>query len=296
MMDYTLVQSDAALRSLIQRWNSEQVSSIAMDFEGEYNLHIYGEHLCLIQINDGSHYYLIDPFRVSKESIKELLESQYIEKIMFDCTSDAALVRKQYGITLTHVFDLRIAAQLLGFNGNLTKLMEAYLGIPSTTGKKGNQTANWLIRPLKQKLISYALSDVEHLFELKDALIRALEKQNLTERNRELQASAALPKGPDRPGWEKLPGYRYLSPEQRVYLRWFFEARDMLARKLNKPAFQVLDKRVLVSLAKNPPQSVEEFRVQAPHRSNDIERDLVALLMVARDGAVSELAESTRKS
>src|SRR5690554_6208183 len=160
MMDYTLVQSDAALRSLIQRWNSEQVSSIAMDFEGEYNLHIYGEHLCLIQINDGSHYYLIDPFRVSKESIKELLESQYIEKIMFDCTSDAALVRKQYGITLTHVFDLRIAAQLLGFNGNLTKLMEAYLGIPSTTGKKGNQTANWLIRPLKQKLISYALSDV----------------------------------------------------------------------------------------------------------------------------------------
>ncbi len=295
-MDYTLVQSDAALRSLIQRWNSEQVSSIAMDFEGEYNLHIYGEHLCLIQINDGSHYYLIDPFRVSKESIKELLESQYIEKIMFDCTSDAALVRKQYGITLTHVFDLRIAAQLLGFNGNLTKLMEAYLGIPSTTGKKGNQTANWLIRPLKQKLISYALSDVEHLFELKDALIRALEKQNLTERNRELQASAALPKGPDRPGWEKLPGYRYLSPEQRVYLRWFFEARDMLARKLNKPAFQVLDKRVLVSLAKNPPQSVEEFRVQAPHRSNDIERDLVALLMVARDGAVSELAESTRKS
>ncbi len=295
MIDYTLVESDSALLSLIQRWRSTQVNSIAMDFEGEYNLHIYGEHLCLIQINDGTHYYLIDPFLVSEKGIRELLESQDIEKIMFDCASDAALVRKQYGITLTKVFDLRVAAQLLDFNGNLTKLMERYLEIPSTTGKKGNQTANWLTRPLKPKLISYALSDVEHLFSLKHVLEEELEKQHLTQRNRELQSSAALPKGPDRPGWEKLPGYRYLSSEQKVYLRWFFEARDMLAKKLNKPAFQILDKRILVSLAKSPLKSENELGKMVSHRNENIERDLIALIMVARDGASSELESSIQQ-
>ena len=291
-MDYTLVESDATLLSLLERWRSMHVTSIGMDFEGEYNLHIYGEHLCLIQINDGSHYYLIDPFSVSVEAIRLLLESQDIEKIMFDCASDAALVRKQFGITLTKVFDLRVAAQLLDFNGNLTKLTERYLEIPPTTGKKGNQTANWLTRPLKPKLIAYALSDVEHLFSLKQVLEAELEKLQLTQRNRELQRSATLPKGPDRPGWEKLPGYRYLSSEQKVYLRWFFEARDMLAKKLNKPAFQVLDKRALVSLAKSPVKSEQELGKMLSHRNERIERDLIALIMVARDGAVSELETS----
>jgi ribonuclease D len=28
------------------------INTIAMDFEGEINLHIYGEHLCLIQVFD----------------------------------------------------------------------------------------------------------------------------------------------------------------------------------------------------------------------------------------------------
>jgi ribonuclease D len=292
LLTYTTLGTDTQVRSQIARWHEAHVKSVAVDFEGEFNLHIYGEHLCLIQVFDGSHFFLIDPLAVSSEVITEFLEDLYIEKVMFDCASDASLVRKQYGIALQPVYDVRLSAKLLDITGNLTCVIEQVLDIPAPTGKKGNQTANWLRRPLSSKLIAYALADVEHLLALKDALDVLLDNAGLQQKNRELQKQAAVPKHPDRPGWEKLPGYRYLSSDEKVYVRWFFEARDMLAKKLNRPAFQVLDKRILVSMAKQVPQDEGTFLRTISHRDRTIEQQLLALLTIARDAAEQEIASN----
>jgi ribonuclease D len=64
---YSWIDSDEALNKLLDNWENSGVASIAVDFEGEFNLHIYGEHLCLVQIYDGKDFYLIDPFSVSSE-------------------------------------------------------------------------------------------------------------------------------------------------------------------------------------------------------------------------------------
>jgi ribonuclease D len=290
VLSYTTLDTDAQVRSQIARWHEGNIRSIAVDFEGEFNLHIYGEHLCLIQIFDGFHFYLVDPFAVSPEVLTELLEDEHLKKVMFDCASDAALVRKQYGITLHPVYDVRLSAKLLDITGNLTRVIEQVLNIPAPTGKKGNQTANWLRRPLSSKLIAYALADVEHLLELREALDVKLAAAGLQKENQVIQKQAAVPKRPDRPGWEKLPGYKYLSSDEKVYVRWFFEGRDMLAKKLNKPAFQVLDKRILVSLAKNVPRDEKTFLRAISHRDRHIEQQLLALLTVARDAAAQEIA------
>ena len=37
------------------------------NFEEESNLHVYGEHLCLIQIFDGNSYYVIDAVKIEKQ-------------------------------------------------------------------------------------------------------------------------------------------------------------------------------------------------------------------------------------
>ena len=289
MFAYTMIDSHEKLDALLAQWRADGITSVAMDFEGEFNLHVYGEHLCLIQLFDNTAYYLVDPFKIDRDGLSRLLESKDIEKLMFDCASDAALVRKQYGITLQRVHDVRISAQLLGFNGNLTSLVSTYLGKEPATGKKGNQTANWLKRPIASKLIAYALSDVEHLFALREVLDKEIAVAGLSGKDSQMQKTAALPKGPDRPGYEKLSGWKYLSASERIYLKWFFEARDMLAKRLNLPAFRVLDKRVLVDIAKQVPQTPEDFRKVAHHADTRIAEDLLALLVVARDGALQEL-------
>lgn len=291
MFTYTYLNSNELLEQQIHVWHEKNIASLAVDFEGEFNLHIYGEHLCLIQIFDGNAYFLVDPFTISDELLKRLLEDPLLEKVMFDCASDAALVRKQYGITLAPVHDVRVSAQLLGFTGNLSALVARCLSLPAVTGKKGNQTANWLKRPLSEKLVEYALSDVEHLFTIRTILDKELKEAGLWEKAQEMQKTVALPKGRDKPGWEKLNGYRYLSQEQKIHLKWFFEARDMLARKLNKPAFQVLDKHALVAMAKQVPEDATAFRRIVRHKNRQIEDDLIALLMIARDSAIDELRQ-----
>ena len=84
MRMYTMIDSDAKLADLQSQWKEKGISIVAMDFEGEFNLHIYGEHLCLIQLFDGSAYALVDPFTISKDALKAFLEDGSLLKVMFD--------------------------------------------------------------------------------------------------------------------------------------------------------------------------------------------------------------------
>lgn len=45
-MEYTLLDSDRLIEDAVPGLNA--LERIAVDFECEFNLHIYGEHLCLI--------------------------------------------------------------------------------------------------------------------------------------------------------------------------------------------------------------------------------------------------------
>ena len=144
-MNYLSIDSDEQIIKLLEQWKINGTQQVAMDFEGEFNLHCYGEHLCLIQIFDGQNFYLIDPLsadelaseknaknlgkpfvpfansstrnNVTENGLRLLLESPQIEKIWFDCASDGELVWKKFGIRLTRVYDLFKLARVLGLVG-----------------------------------------------------------------------------------------------------------------------------------------------------------------------------------
>ena len=96
-MDYSFISKASDLCSLLERWNAEGISCVAMDFEEESNLHCYGEHVCIIQLYDKKDYYILDALALAKDpaglaAMKAFLEGP-IEKVMFACQSDAALAR-----------------------------------------------------------------------------------------------------------------------------------------------------------------------------------------------------------
>lgn len=139
--DFVLVDSDGAIFECVRIW--EKLSEIAVDIEGEFNLHVYGEHLCLIQIFDGLNYYIVDPKcpKVSKEGLLRFFQSK-VRKVWFDCQSDQSLIFKKYGFGINNVTDLRVMAQSLGKEGNLVSLEEEFLGIKPEVNKKKHQQAN----------------------------------------------------------------------------------------------------------------------------------------------------------
>ncbi|MGE4453838.1 MAG: 3'-5' exonuclease [Sphaerochaeta sp.] len=297
MLSYTIVDSDSAFAELLASWDDRNIHTLAMDFEGEFNLHIYGEHLCLIQLFDGYSYYLVDPFKISSEMLQRFLEDASREKVMFDCASDSALVRKQYGIIMEGVFDIRVLALALGYTGNLSGLIERYLPeIPKkpVSAKKKNQMTNWLKRPLKPEQIQYALSDVEHLFALKNLLQRDIAEQGeeLQMKVHEQMKGVGKSKGPDRPGWTKFSSWKYLSKDERVFLKHFFLARDTLARKYNVPAVRILEKPLLLQMAKNVPASDIDFHIYCGKCAPKKLAELVNILKQAKQDALTELGRA----
>ncbi len=292
MLTYTLIDTDSALHGLLDRWQQLDIHALAMDFEGEFNLHIYGEHLCLIQLFDGTSYYLVDPFKVTTESLKRLLSDKGLEKIMFDCASDSSLVRKQYDIQMEGVYDIRVLALALGYTGNLSGLVERYLpDVSKSTGlsKKKNQMTNWLLRPLKEDQIQYALSDVEHLFSLKQILGEEIAKRNLGEVVAKEMEMVGHSKGPDKPGWTKFSSWKYLSKEEKVFVKHFFIARDDLARKYNVPAVRILEKHLLLEMAKKVPNSDADFLIYCSKCSPRRLDELITAMKNAKAAALSEL-------
>ena len=288
MRKYEYITSDAGIAELIPVLEARD--RIAVDFEGEFNLHIYGEHLCLVQIFDGEDYHIIDPRSsgVSPKGLGMFFQSS-VQKIFFDAQSDASLVHKRYGMTIRNIYDIRIPAMLLGYAGNLLGLEELYLGIDNTGGKKKKQTSNWLVRPLGDEQIEYALSDVEHLMELKDILEREIQEKGLEKECEGRMKKALAVKMPVQP-WKKVGDWRHMSKEERVFLKHLFIARDSLAERFNVPAVRVMEKHMLLKLASDPPKSIESLeRVleKAPPRFRKL---LSSSLWTALSRAADELS------
>lgn len=258
-MEFSLISTPQQLEAVLSRWAEQGILCVAMDFEEESNLHVYGEHLCTIQLFDGNSYFIIDALALAKTAdglalIKAFLEGP-VEKIMFACQSDAALARKTLGIKLSNIFDVRVIAMALGFTGNLNGLIERQIGlsVENPSLKKKYQTANWMRRPIPAEQVEYALGDVRYLFQLKETLLAEMER-NLSAADKKKvlydMARCAEQKNPERPGWEKICNFKLLSGREKVYIKHFFIARDNLARKANVPAARILDKRLIVEMAK----------------------------------------------
>lgn len=297
MVDYSIIDNNIGLDELVAKWNEDGVASVAMDFEEESNLHCYGEYVCTMQLFDGSRYYLVDCLALARSqegraSLKAFLEGP-IEKVMFACQSDAALARKALGIQLANIYDIRLLAMALGMTGNLSSIEDKYIKtdvseVPSLESalhgsKKKFQTANWMRRPIPRDQILYALGDVAHLFELRAILEDEVSLTLPASKQKEIayeMKRCALPKNPERPGWEKICNYKLLGHRERVFIKHYFLARDSVARRRNVPASRVLTKQDIVGMAK-----AQDWHGFVPAGS----RELEAAFSKAHEDALKEL-------
>ncbi len=252
MKEYILIKSDQDLIEYRKHLDHNNIEIVSMDFEGEYNLHIYGETLCLIQIYDGNRYFVIDPFKISKDELKKTLEDRKIVKIFYDAASDSKLVYKQYGIKMQAVYDLKILVDLLDFEKKgLDAVISRLLGI-TILKKKQFQRYNWTLRPVDKDAMQYALSDVEHLFVLKVKLFEIIKQEGKAE---ELIFSIIKRTVDfDRktiPGILKSFNYKKLRSGEKNLLKKIFEIREEIAKELNVPPDRVMTKSQLFGAAKD---------------------------------------------
>ena len=178
MIPYDYIQTDSELASLIDTLRRADCRRIAIDVEGENNLHSYGIHVALIQLYDGSRGYAVDALAIGDRALlKALLEDVPWVLVWFDAANDLLSFQHALGIRPSPILDVAIAARMLGRTGGLQSMTASG---NSASAKDRFQKSNWLRRPLARALLDYAISDVAHLLALADELLAELERKGLT--------------------------------------------------------------------------------------------------------------------
>ena len=244
-MPYNLLQTDQALAAYVEELRAREVTRLAIDVEGENNLHAYGIHVCLIQLFDGSRGAIVDARAIRDRSLlRRLLEAAPWTLVWFDAANDLLAFQHSLDIRPSPLRDLAIAARLLGREGGL----HALTGQPGSAAAKDRfQKSNWLRRPLSRALLDYAISDVTHLLSLDDALHAELEAKGLLEQfaQRNRAAQDAQRSWDPFSNFVRIPGYHRLPPQRQRRARLLWYARELYGQRADLPPGNVASKQDL---------------------------------------------------
>jgi ribonuclease D len=193
---------------------------------------------------------LIDP--LAQINLNPLLDGlSGHELIMHGADYDLRLLQKHHEFITGAIFDTMLAARLLGLRQfSLSHLVEKYLEVKL---EKGPQKANWALRPLTERMASYARNDTRYLKPLSDKLKLELKQKDRLSWHQESCARLIVECTRERPldldsVW-RIKGSHVLGRAALTVLRDLWKWRESEAVAANKPPFFVLSHETLVEIA-----------------------------------------------
>ncbi len=252
------LQTSREVQDLAQKLSA--VVLVAADTEAA-GYHRYRDTVCLLQLSTRLETYVIDTIAVTDLSpLVPIFARAETEVVFHDADYDLRLLHRDFGISVSNLFDTKIAAQFLGEPAfGLGSLVEKYLGI---TLEKKHQRADWAQRPLPADMLHYAAEDTRHLPKLRDALREELVKRGrlhwaeeefaLTRQNRWQTAEDAEP-------FLRTKGARDLKPRELAALRELHAWRERAAEERDVATFRVLSNEALVEISRRMPKRIEDL-------------------------------------
>jgi len=236
------------------------VRDLAIDTEGA-SFHRYVDRIYLLQLSTQDLSAIIDPLQAGDlPGLGKLLEDRAVEVVFHDADYDLRLLRQDYGWRVTHIFDTRIAAQLLGIPAfGLAALLERYFGVKLD---KQHQRADWSMRPLTPGMLDYAAQDTRYLLELRDRLRSELEvKGRMGWAEEEFIRLESVEFAPDDSSMSflRLKGARDLKRRELAVLRELVPWREERAAALDRSTFRVIGNEALLEIARVQPKTKAEL-------------------------------------
>ena len=183
------------LRDLVARLADEEYYGFDTEFHTERT---YVPDLALIQIAWGDRVALVDPLAVDPAPLAEVFGGPGTA-VAHASSQDLDVLIAACGAVPSAVFDTQIVAGFLGMSTpSLARLTDQMLGISLP---KADRLSDWLERPMSERQIAYAASDVAHLLELRAVLTERLERAGPSGVGaRRVRAGAGRPYARPRPG------------------------------------------------------------------------------------------------
>ncbi len=230
-----------------------QEEFLAVDTEFERTNTFYAR-IGLLQIADSKSCYLVDPLTIDDwEAFRQLLNTPTCTLVMHSCSEDLNLLLTFLGCLPVSLFDTQLAASFLGlgFSISYQGMVEQLVGIEVA---KDETRSDWIRRPLSEKQIQYAATDVRYLLQIRKLLSDQIAAKGMTdwlEADCAAQLSVAR-LAEDESQWQSyyagLSNAWKLDSEALQALQQLCVWREETARQRNKPRSWIVKDNDLLSL------------------------------------------------
>ncbi len=249
------IEHDKDLKQLVKRLRNEPL--LAIDTESN-SMYAYRERVCLVQLSTPKQDYIIDPLRIADMSpLGTLLADPKIEKIFHAAEYDLICLKRDFGFTMTNMFDTMIAARICGIKAlGLNRLLMEYCGV---NADKSHQRDDWGQRPLSDEGLLYAQMDTHYLPELRGKLLALLDNcgrmEEANETFREASDVVVTEHVFDPEGYWKMAIPAGLNRRESAILRELYILRESLAEERDTPPYKVFTDKMLLAIAQSDPRT-----------------------------------------
>ncbi len=249
------ITRSADLKAICDRLAQSDYVTVDTEFLREST---FWSKLCLIQIAAPDEAHIIDPLSdgIDLEPFYDLMRDGNVLKIFHAARQDIEIFVHQNGAVPAPVFDSQIAAMVCGFGDQISYDQLVYR-ITGNHIDKSSRFTDWSHRPLSERQLSYALSDVIHLRDVYVALKANLEEQNrshwLAEEMAVVNDIETYRTHPEN-AWKRLK-MRVKKPRQLAVMQAIAAWRECEAQNRNIPRGRVLKDEAIYELALQQPKN-----------------------------------------
>lgn len=286
-----LITDTKALAALCKALAHETFVTVDTEFMRETT---YWPDLCLIQIAGAEVNGLIDPMAegIDLKPFFALMNNEKVLKVFHAARQDVEIMVHLAGTVPHPIFDTQIAAMVCGFGDQVSyesivrKLAKAQID-------KSSRFTDWSRRPLTEKQLTYALSDVTHLRTVYEKLKLELDRNGrepwLAQEMAILMAIETYRTEPQ-DAWKRIK-VRLKSKKQLGVLIAVAGWREMEAQEKNVPRSRVIKDDAVAEVATQMPQSKDALgQLRALPRGMSTSRTGDGLLRAVKEGLARDPA------
>jgi ribonuclease D len=259
MIEFNYISDNAALCAAVNTLNGTE--AVAVDLEADSMYH-FQEKVCLIQMAQNGHIWVIDPLKVDNMSpLAAVFEDESVEKILHGADYDIRSLYRDFKIEMSNLFDTELASRFLGVSQ--TGLANVLATRFNVHVEKKYQKKDWSKRPLPPEMLAYAAGDVVYLHELTTVLKTELKdigrEQWVREECRLLTKVRPAETNQD-PLFLRFSGAGRLDRRSLAVLEAVLGVRQRFAQKKDRPVYKIMGSRAVLQIATEKPATLSALK------------------------------------
>ncbi len=289
-----IITDSAALSALCQRLATVEYVTVDTEFLREST---YWPILCLIQVaapegeadDEGA---IIDPMAegIDLAPFWALMRDTAVLKVFHAARQDIEIMWHLGQVIPEPLFDTQVAATVCGFGESV-----GYEAIVRTLAReeidKSSRFTDWSRRPLSQKQLDYAISDVTHLRTVFEALYDKLDAQNrhewVSDEMRILTSPETYVTRPE-DAWKRIKA-RVKKPQDMAVLVEVAAWREREAQSRDVPRNRVIKDDAIGEIAMQKPRTIDALgQLRAIPRGFERSKSGASLLAAIKAGLAAD--------